>query len=255
MESNNKNNSNPSSPTIEEKKELERILEENAEPQNKNSPEYHLNRILNTKFLNPFEVLSLSPDSSDDQIKRKYRSLTLLIHPDKCKLPNASDAFHILEQSYKSLIDPDKKQYYQRIMREAKERVEMERDRVNKMRVKKGLCELPIDNLEAEIRTTMQNIINEIEEKKKDTEKKEFAYKKRERDIKEEEYEKEEKEKEYKRQWESFRDKRVKSWNRFKSKITNGKSKGKYEIKPPKNKIEERVDEQHITIFRPNTII
>ena len=53
---------------------------------------------------------------------------------------------------------------------------------------------------------------------------------------------KEEKEKEYKRQWESFRDKRVKSWNRFKSKITNGKSKGKYEIKPPKNKIEERVD-------------
>ena len=242
-------------PTEEEKKELERIIEENAEPQNKNSAEFHVFRILNTKFLNPFEVLLLDQDSTDEQIKRKYRALILLIHPDKCKIPNASDAFHILEQSYKSLIDPDKRQYYQRIMREAKERVEMQRNKENKLRLKKGLCELPNDNLDAEIRTMMQNIINEIEEKKKYQEKMQFAYKKRERDIKEEEYEKEEKEKELKKQWENYRDKRVKSWNRSKAKNQNGRGKGKYEIKPPRNKIEERFEEQHITVFRPNTII
>ena len=39
------------------------------------------------------------------------------------------------------------------------------------------------------------------------------------------------------------------------NKNMNGRGKGKYEIKPPRNKIEERDEEQHITVFRPNTII
>ena len=205
--------------------------------------------------MNPFEVLMLPSDATDDQIKRKYRSLTILIHPDKCKLPRASDAFHILEESYTTLMDPDKKRYFQRILIEAQERVQIARDKENKARAKKGLRPLPEENLENEIRTMIETIMNEIEEKKKYAEKMQFAYKKRERDQKEEEKEKEEREKKFQKEWESCRDKRVKNWNRFKSKFMGRKSRGKYEIKPPRHKTEERDEEQHIVVFRPSSII
>ena len=62
----------------------------------------------------------------------------MLIHPDKCKDPRAPDAFHILEQAYKTLLDPEKRKVYQRVMREARERVEFERGKDNKKRKKAG---------------------------------------------------------------------------------------------------------------------
>jgi DnaJ family protein C protein 8 len=61
-----------------------------------------------------------------------------LIHPDKCKLPKATDAFHVVEQAYKTLENPEKRNIYQRIMREARERTEYERKKENKRRKKKG---------------------------------------------------------------------------------------------------------------------
>ena len=197
----------------------------------------------------------LDQNATEDQIKRKYRSFTLLIHPDKCSLPNATEAFQVLEASWKALSNEDTRSFYQRIMREAKERVELKRKKENRERLKRGLGELPLDNIDSEIREVMQQIINDIEEKKKYAEKMEFVYKKRERDMKEQEYQKEEKEKQLLKEWDNFRDKRVKSWNRFKHKISNGKNKTKYEIKPPRSKIEERIDEQHIIIYRPNSIM
>lgn len=33
--------------------------------------------------LNPFEVLQVDPESSLDEIKKKYRRLSILVHPDK----------------------------------------------------------------------------------------------------------------------------------------------------------------------------
>jgi DnaJ family protein C protein 8 len=34
-----------------------------------------------------------------------FRSKSLLVHPDKCKLPGASDAFHVLDKAYKTAAD------------------------------------------------------------------------------------------------------------------------------------------------------
>jgi len=33
--------------------------------------------------LNPFEVLQVDPESSIDELKTKYRRLSILVHPDK----------------------------------------------------------------------------------------------------------------------------------------------------------------------------
>lgn len=77
--------------------------------------------------------------------------LSILVHPDKCKHEKAADAFHTLEQAYKALMDSDKRRMYQRVMREARDRIEVTRRKENIRRVTKGMDELTSDNLNIEI--------------------------------------------------------------------------------------------------------
>jgi hypothetical protein len=43
--------------------------------------------------LNPFEKLNLHFDATPDEIKKQFRKLSLLVHPDKCSHPQAAAAF------------------------------------------------------------------------------------------------------------------------------------------------------------------
>ena len=49
--------------------------------------------------------------------------LSMLVHPDKNKHERAAEAFGVVEKAYKELMDVDKRRTYQRVMREARERV------------------------------------------------------------------------------------------------------------------------------------
>jgi DnaJ-class molecular chaperone len=61
------------------------------------------------------------------------------VHPDKNQGDSrAFEAFHTLEHAYRTLLDPEKRKVYQRIMREARERTEVERKTENKRRKKIG---------------------------------------------------------------------------------------------------------------------
>lgn len=52
----------------------------------------------------PFEFLQLDIATCElSDVNRQYRKIALLLHPDKCSLPNASDAFHAAEKVHKSL--------------------------------------------------------------------------------------------------------------------------------------------------------
>lgn len=64
-----------------------------------------------------------------------------MIHPDKCKDSRAYEAFHMVDQAYKTLMDTEKRKVYQRIMREARERVEYDRKKENKRREKLGFLQ------------------------------------------------------------------------------------------------------------------
>lgn len=88
-----------------------------------------IDRLLNEKFYNPYDVLLMNANATDDDLKKQYRTFSLLLHPDRCKDPRAKDAFHVVQQSHKTLLDPEKRKVYLRIMREAKERAQFERDR------------------------------------------------------------------------------------------------------------------------------
>ncbi|KAK7198605.1 DnaJ domain containing protein [Novymonas esmeraldas] len=52
----------------------------------------------------PFDYLQLDIATCElTDVNRQYRRIALLLHPDKCALANATDAFHVAEKVHKSL--------------------------------------------------------------------------------------------------------------------------------------------------------
>ena len=88
-------------------------------------------RLLEIEYVNPYDVLELGFEASDVEIKSKFRQLSTMVHPDKCKHPKAAEAFHVVDKAYKTLMDVDKRRTYQRVMREARESVEANRLKEN----------------------------------------------------------------------------------------------------------------------------
>lgn len=73
---------------------MKKLLEELKQDTNVMSASYQLKRLINTNYVNPYETLMLTPEASEEEIRKQYRQISLLIHPDKCQDPSASDAFH-----------------------------------------------------------------------------------------------------------------------------------------------------------------
>lgn len=137
---------------LEYRKLLDNLANSNK-PKDKESAEYHLNRLLNETYVNPYDILELPPEANDVEIKKQFKALSRKVHPDKCKHEKAGDAFNMVDSAYKMLMNPDKRRIYQRIMREAKERVEYEREKENKRRAKEGKELLPMDTFNIDVQT------------------------------------------------------------------------------------------------------
>ena len=64
-----------------------------------------VNRILGAFKLNPYEQLGVRFDADPGEVGRAYRKASLLVHPDKCSHPRASDAFDLLGAAAAALRD------------------------------------------------------------------------------------------------------------------------------------------------------
>ena len=62
--------------------------------------------------MNPYDVLGVSKDASDQEIKRAYRKLSKKYHPDLNHEPGAEEKFKEVNEAYEILSDPQKKAQY-----------------------------------------------------------------------------------------------------------------------------------------------
>lgn len=143
--------------------------------------ESQMDRLTTKIYFNPYDVLELGAEASEVEIKRKFRMLSMLVHPDKNKHEQAGHVFNIVDKAYKTLLDVDKRRTYQRVMREAKEIVEVKRKKDNEQLRAQGKEELPADTLHMEVQMKCAELFETIEEKKKHFARVEKAYERQKR--------------------------------------------------------------------------
>lgn len=76
--------------------------------------------------LNPFEVLQIEPEATVEQIKKRYRQLSILVHPDKNQdnKDRAQKAFDIITRAWKILENEITRQKCLDVYDEAKGRTD-----------------------------------------------------------------------------------------------------------------------------------
>ena len=70
-----------------------------------------IKRILKDKH-DYYNVMGLSKNAPEPDIKKAYKRLALKLHPDKCSLPGSEDAFKNLSEAFSVLSSADKRRDY-----------------------------------------------------------------------------------------------------------------------------------------------
>lgn len=76
-------------------------------------------RILKAFKLNPYDILDIDEFCSQEDVKRKYRQLSLFIHPDKTPHERAPEAFDLLKKAESELSDNSKRDELDAVVKEA----------------------------------------------------------------------------------------------------------------------------------------
>ncbi|MFN8392697.1 MAG: DnaJ domain-containing protein [Bdellovibrionota bacterium] len=64
-----------------------------------------------------YSYLEIAPQASGADVKRAYRRLARLYHPDSSKAPNARERFHQIQEAYETLSDLKKREAYDKQFR------------------------------------------------------------------------------------------------------------------------------------------
>lgn len=77
--------------------------------------------------LNPFEVLQIDPELPIDEVKKKYRRLSILVHPDKNQddADRAQQAFEAVNKAWKILENEVTRKKCMEVIEEAKGRTDI----------------------------------------------------------------------------------------------------------------------------------
>eukprot|EP00879_Flechtneria_rotunda_P021596 GHRR01022761.1.p1 GENE.GHRR01022761.1~~GHRR01022761.1.p1 ORF type:complete len:200 (+),score=43.19 GHRR01022761.1:410-1009(+) len=182
-----------------------------------------------------------------------------MVHPDKCKHPEAANAFEILGQAQKNLLDDEKRENLWKVLKMARDEVRKERDKETKNdkavelaailheKGKEGVRDQYEQTIEFHDRWRMKarDLLAKSEWRRRKLTKRLKDETQRAKEETEEYREQAKRQKEHEKQWESTRDSRVGTWRDY---MKKGGNKGGGHIKPPKQKT---WDEEKTYVQRP----
>ncbi|TFK33240.1 hypothetical protein BDQ12DRAFT_769070 [Crucibulum laeve] len=201
--------------------EIEKLLSREASAFQR---EIEVERILKAFKLNPYDILDIEEAATADGIKKKYRQISLFIHPDKCPHARAPEAFDILKKAESELSDEKKREELDAVINQAR------------ALVLKGL-NLPITTLDSDpklkslqppfkvqLRIQSKELLIDEEVRRRKAIKMNLANEGLEARKKDEEVAQRKRKVEEDKVWEDTRDERVDSWRSF---STNSRKKKK----------------------------
>lgn len=199
--------------------------------------------------LNPFEVLQLEHTTPIEEIKKKYKRLSILVHPDKNQddKERAQSAFELINRAWKILENDVTRKRCLDVYEEARERTELQVAEKRKKLKKdgRGNEKIPEDDpekLKHSIYVMVMKLFADMERKRQQLDERDMEERKRKREAEIEEEESKKMQKEYAKNFEESRQERVNSWHDFQS--GGGKKKKAKKsapsFNPPKVKAETR---------------
>ncbi|KAL4233517.1 DnaJ (Hsp40) [Mactra antiquata] len=205
-----------------------------------------LNRPGSTYFnLNPFDVLQCDPEAPLADLKKKYRQMSILVHPDKNPddKDRAQTAFEAVNKAYKTLENEEGMKRCKEVIEEAKVRVDdmmkSQRKKLKKEGRPQDVPEDDPDKYKHSVYVQTCKLFADLERLRVEKEAKDMHERKRKAEEEADEKERQEMEKEWSKNFEESRTGRVDSWRQFTSKNKSHK-KMKGTFRPPKPKLEKR---------------
>ncbi|KAJ7475946.1 DnaJ domain-containing protein [Mycena latifolia] len=107
MSTSTPSSSKPPPPTSATEAEIDRLLSREASALQR---EIEVERILKAFKLNPYDILDIDESSTPEEIKKRYKQLSLTIHPDKTSHARAPEAFDILKKAESELSEEAKRE-------------------------------------------------------------------------------------------------------------------------------------------------
>ncbi|XP_058811927.1 dnaJ homolog subfamily C member 8 [Topomyia yanbarensis] len=171
--------------------------------------------------LNPFEVLQVEPDTPIEQIKKKYRSLSILVHPDKNQndKDRAQQAFEVINKAYKVLENELTRKRCLEVYEEAKDRTDAMISEKRKKLRKEGKSDfIPEDDpakYKHAVYVMVMKLFADMERRRQQLDIRDQEERKRKREQEIEEEEQRNYQKEWQKNFEESRQNRVTSWQSF----------------------------------------
>ncbi|XP_065184430.1 dnaJ homolog subfamily C member 8-like [Sycon ciliatum] len=190
--------------------------------------------------LNPFEVLQIDKDSTETVVKKTYRKLSILVHPDKnpdC-IETAQKAFEAVKKAYETLLDEEQKKACLEVYVEAEGFLKTEIQKKKKKLKKEGKDDRVEEDdprvYEEAFHKRVMTLFADFQQRRKEKAMMEMNERKRQRQKEIEEEEAKKAKVEYEKGWEESRTKRVDSWRDWQTGAKKKKKKDKDKDKIPK---------------------
>ncbi|KAI0694627.1 DnaJ-domain-containing protein [Cytidiella melzeri] len=200
--------------------DIEKLLSREA---NAFQREIEVERILKAFKLNPYEILDLDESATAEEIKRKYRQLSLFIHPDKTPHARAPEAFDLIKKAESELLDEKKREELDAMVKQARVLVLKTLNLPTTLKDDDARLKDIVPPVKQQIRAKAKELLIDEEVRRRKAVKMNLANEGLEAKKKEEEQAAKKRKAEDDANWEANREERVGSWRNFAN--TNKKKK------------------------------